>query len=44
MHLMPLFGAILSVIFLDERLYAYHYAGAALIFTGIWLTTRRNVS
>ena len=43
-HLMPLFGAILSVIFLDERLYAYHYAGAALIFTGIWLTTRRNVS
>ena len=43
-HLMPLFGAILSVIFLGERLYAYHYAGAVLIFTGIWLTTRRNVS
>ena len=45
-HLMPLFGAILSVIFLGERLYAYHYAGAGLIFTGIWLTTRkaRNAS
>ncbi len=41
-HLMPLFGAILSVIFLGERLYAYHYAGAALIFTGIWMTTRRG--
>ena len=41
-HLMPVFGALLSVIFLDERLYAYHYAGAALIFGGIWLTTRRG--
>jgi drug/metabolite transporter (DMT)-like permease len=41
-HLMPLFGALLAVIFLDEKLYAYHYAGAALIFTGIWLTTRKT--
>lgn len=40
-HLMPVFGALLSVIFLGERLYAYHYAGAALIFGGIWLTTRK---
>jgi len=40
-HLMPLFGAVLAVIFLDENLYAYHYAGAVLIFSGIWLTTRR---
>ena len=39
-HLMPVFGAVLSVIFLGERLYAYHFAGAALIFGGIWLTTR----
>ena len=41
-HLMPVFGALLSVIFLGERLYAYHFAGAALIFGGIWLTTRRG--
>jgi drug/metabolite transporter (DMT)-like permease len=40
-HLMPVFGALLSVIFLGERLYAYHYAGAALIFGGIWFTTRK---
>jgi drug/metabolite transporter (DMT)-like permease len=39
-HLMPLFGALLSVIFLGERPYAYHYAGAALIFGGIYLTTK----
>ena len=43
-HLMPLFGAVLSVVFLGERLYAYHYAGAVLIFTGIRLTTRRSKS
>ncbi len=41
-HLMPVFGALLSVIFLRERLYGYHYAGAALIFGGIYLTTRRS--
>ncbi len=40
-HLMPVFGALLSVIFLDERLYAYHYAGAGLIFGGIYLTTKK---
>jgi drug/metabolite transporter (DMT)-like permease len=39
-HLMPVFGAVLSVIFLDEALYAYHFVGAVLIFAGIWLTTR----
>ena len=40
-HLMPLFGALLAVFFLGEQLFAYHYAGAILIFSGIWLTTRR---
>lgn len=41
-HLMPVFGALLSMLFLGERLYAYHFAGAVLIFGGIWLTTRRG--
>jgi len=41
-HLMPVFGALLSVIFLGEHLHGYHYVGAALIFGGIWLTTRRR--
>lgn len=40
-HLMPLFGAVLSVVFLGERLYAYHFIGAGLIFGGIWLTTKK---
>jgi drug/metabolite transporter (DMT)-like permease len=40
-HLMPVFGAVLSMVFLGERLYAYHFIGAALIFGGIWLTTKK---
>lgn len=39
-HLMPVFGTLLSVIFLGEVPRWYHYAGIALIFSGIWLTTR----
>jgi hypothetical protein len=31
-HLMPVFGALLSMMFLGERLHAYHFAGAVLIF------------
>jgi drug/metabolite transporter (DMT)-like permease len=40
-HLMPAFGIVLSMIFLDERPEPYHAAGIALIFTGIWLNTRK---
>ena len=39
-HLMPVFGTLLSVIFLNEIPHHYHYAGIALILGGIWLTTR----
>ncbi|HCK82709.1 MAG TPA: DMT family transporter [Candidatus Competibacter sp.] len=39
LHLMPAFGAVLSMIFLGERLYAFHAAGIALIGLGIWLAT-----
>ena len=37
-HLMPLFGAILAYLFLDERLHAYHFIGASLIAVGIYLS------
>jgi len=39
LHLMPAFGIVLSYLFLDERIAAYHMAGIVLIFTGIWLNT-----
>jgi drug/metabolite transporter (DMT)-like permease len=38
-HLMPVFGTLLSAIFLAEIPQAYHYAGITLIFAGIYLTT-----
>lgn len=39
-HLMPVFATILAAIFLGERPFAYHFAGVALVFAGIFLTTR----
>jgi len=41
MHLIPAFGIMLSMIFLDERPALYHAIGICLIFAGIWLNTRR---
>ena len=38
-HLMPPFAAVLGMIFLDERLEAFHLIGAAAIFAGLYLTT-----
>ena len=40
-HLMPVFGTLLSALFLGEIPHGYHYAGIGLIFAGIWLTTKR---
>ena len=39
LHLMPLFGAVLSWAFLGESLWWYHYAGAGLIFSGLFVAS-----
>ncbi len=36
-HLMPVFGLLLSLLFLGEKLYTFHLWGVALIFAGIYL-------
>ncbi len=41
-HLMPVFGILLSALFLGERPQLYHYLGIGLIFTGIGLTMRKG--
>lgn len=41
-HLIPVFGAILAVLFLHESLHAYHAAGMASILTGIWLAMKKR--
>lgn len=40
LYLMPVFGAILSAVFLGESIRSFHLIGMALIFSGIHLTTR----
>ena len=42
MYLMLLFTPVLSIVFLGERLQFYHFAGAALILSGIYLATVRG--
>ncbi len=46
-HLMPLFGLVMSVLFLGEQIQAFHFIGIALIFAGIYLAvvtdTLRNL-
>ena len=39
-NLMPVFGATLAIIFLDEQLYLYHVLGAGLVFLGILMVVR----
>ena len=41
-HLMPVFGTVLAVIFLRERVALYHGVGLALIAAGIALASRRS--
>jgi drug/metabolite transporter (DMT)-like permease len=40
LYLMPVFGAVLSAVFLGESIQTFHLIGMALIFSGIHLTTR----
>jgi drug/metabolite transporter (DMT)-like permease len=41
-HLIPLFGAVLAMLFLGEQLYLFHLAGFALILCGVWLAQRQK--
>ena len=42
MHLIPLFGAVLAIVFLGEHLHLYHFGGFALILAGVWLASRQS--
>ena len=43
-YLLPVFGIILSIIFLDETFLFYHLVGTVLILIGIFLVNRKNFS
>ena len=40
-QLMPLFSAIMAIIFFKEKFESYHFAGAILILSGIYLSNRK---
>ncbi len=42
-HLMPLFGILLSSLFLGEQIHSFHIAGMILIFIGIYLAVVADV-
>ena len=41
-YLAPVFGVVLATSLLGEQFYMFHAAGIVLIFTGIWLATRKQ--
>lgn len=41
-HLMPLFGALMAVVFLDEKIQLYHLVGGACIALGLWLSIQQH--
>ena len=40
LHLMPVFGTVLSVVFLGESFYWFQVTGISMIFTGIFLSSQ----
>ncbi len=42
-NLIPLFGAILAVAFLGEKIFIYHLVGALMICLGVWLVMRNRL-
>jgi drug/metabolite transporter (DMT)-like permease len=40
LHLLPLFGTVLAIVFLDETFQAFHALGFATILAGVVVATR----
>jgi len=43
-HLMPLFGALMAVVFLGEEIQLYHLIGGAGIALGLWLSIQQKTA
>ena len=41
-QLMPLFSAVMAIIIFNEKFELYHFAGAAFILSGIYLSNKKN--
>jgi drug/metabolite transporter (DMT)-like permease len=40
-HLVPLFGSVMAIVFLGERLQMFHVVGYALVLTGVFIAARK---
>jgi drug/metabolite transporter (DMT)-like permease len=40
-HMVPLFGAVMAMVFLGERPQPFHFIGFALVLTGVFVASRR---
>ncbi|WP_369669068.1 EamA family transporter [Enterococcus faecium] len=41
MHLIPVFGSVMAIAFLGERLELFHILGYALVLGGIFMASRK---
>jgi len=41
-HVVPVFGTIMSIVFLDEHPQAFHFIGFALVLTGVFVASRKR--
>lgn len=44
LHLMPVFGGVMAIVFLGESLHLYHLMGFAIVLCGIYLSTSRTTA
>ena len=42
LHLMPVFGSVMAIIFFDEKFMIYHILGAIFIIAGITLSNKKE--
>ena len=40
-HVVPVFGSVMSIVFLGERPQAFHFIGFALVLTGVFVASRK---
>jgi drug/metabolite transporter (DMT)-like permease len=40
-HVVPLFGAVMAMVFLGERPQLFHVVGFALVLTGVYVASRK---
>jgi drug/metabolite transporter (DMT)-like permease len=43
-HVVPVFGAVMAIVFLGERPQPFHFIGFALVLTGVYAASRRQAS